>query len=365
MEIKHPLVLLLLLLVPFLLSLKRKTRQRLPFAGVGAWVETGRRRSWKKYLDEIFYIPVYLCLVLSLANIGYARETTENFFESKWLFLALDISGSMRRSAGMYSDKTLGDVALEGVETFADMRGREDYIGIVGFSSYARLVAPLTFDRNLLRKKIDLLKADRQSALYRELGAGGGTNVAEAVWLCLSAFFAMLPERNRLTPEEIAGLRTFLLGPPGAIPEIPEKLREANLGRGMAVILFTDGRIEPSLRAHGRQEGPNLVNIIELMKTIGIKLYIIAVGGDIDAAVAEAMQKGGAQKVGKIFVTAKDIGRETVREVYGEIDRLEKNRHLTRLTTVRKSTRAPFAALAFALMTAHFLLRSLPGWRRL
>jgi hypothetical protein len=265
----------------------------------------------------------------------------------------------------MYSAKTIGDVAIEGVETFIEMRGQEDYIGIVGFSSYAKLVAPLTFDRNLLQKKLDLLKGDQQSSLYRELSAGGGTNVSEAVWLALSALFSLLPEESRLSTYELAGLRTFLLGPPGVVPEIPFKLRSSGFGRGMAVILFTDGRIEPALRAGGRDGGPNLVNIIELMKTIGVKLYIISVGGDVDAAVADIMERGGTTELGRIFVTAKDIDRDTLGEVYGEIDRLEKNRNLARLTRVKKSTRFHFAALAFLLMGGHLLLRCAPGFRKL
>jgi len=365
MGFEFPAVLLLLFLLPLLLVFKRKNRQRLPYTDVGGWVAARKPGPWKRYYDDILYSLVFVSILLSLANFGYSEQLTESFFESKWIFLALDISGSMKRSTSMYSDKTLGDIAIEGVETFVEMRGKEDYLGIVGFSSYAKLVAPLTFDRELLRKKLALLHRDQQSALYRELSAGGGTNVSEAVWLALSAFFSMLPDENRLSTYEIAGLRTFLQGPPGTTLDIPARLRSSDLGRGMAIILFTDGRIEPALRASGRGSGPNLVNVIELMKAIGVKLYIISVGGDVDAAVAEIMAKGGAEELGKIFVTAKDIDRETILEVYSEIDRLEKNRNLARLTTVKKSTRYHFAALAFLLMGGHFLLRSTPGFRKL
>lgn len=365
MGFEFPAGLLLLFLLPFLLVFKKRNRLRLPYADVGGWVTGSKQGLWKKYYDDILCSLVFVSIILSLANFSYSEELTESFFESKWIFLALDISGSMKRSTSIYSDKTLGDIAIEGVETFVEMRSKEDYLGIVGFSSYARLVAPLTFDRGLLRKKLALLHRDQESSLYRELSAGGGTNVSEAVWLALSAFFSMLPEENRLSTYEIAGLRTFLQGPPGTTLDIPARLRGSNLGRGMAIILFTDGRIEPALRASGRGDGPNLVNIIELMKTIGVKLYIISVGGDVDTAVAEIMAKGGAAELGKIFVTAKDIDRDTILEVYSEIDRLEKNRNLARLTTVKKSTRAHFATLAFLLMAGHFLLRSTPGFRRL
>jgi hypothetical protein len=365
MDFEFPIALLLMLFIPLLLVLKRRTRQRLPYADVGGWVATGRRPAWQRHYDEIIYVLVSLSVVMGLANLSYSEALTENFFESKWIFVALDMSGSMKRPISMYSDKSIGDAAIEGVETFIDMRGQEDYIGIVGFSSYAKLVAPLTFDRNLLQKKLDLLKKENQTSLYRELGAGGGTNVSEAVWLSLSALFAMLPEENRLSSQELAGLRTMLLGPPGVVPEVPARLRGSGFGRGMAVILFTDGRIEPALRAGGRGGGPNLVNLIELMKLVGIKLYIISVGGDVDAAVADVMEKSGTAALGRIFVTAKDVDRETIREVYSEIDRLEKNRNLARITRVKKSTRQHFAGLAFILMSGHLLLRNTPGFRKL
>jgi len=364
MEFEYPIALLLALCIPALLAAWRRTRQRLSYAGVGPWVSARKAGFWKRHYDEVLYALVLLCLTLSLANLSYSEELTENVFESKWIYIALDISGSMRRPISMYSSKTIGDVAIEGVDTFIDMRGQQDYIGIVGFSSYAKLVAPLTFDRNLLHKKLDLLKGENKSALYRELGAGGGTNVSEAVWLALSAFMSMLPEENRLSPYDLAGMRTLLMGPPGVIPEIPARLRGAELGRGMAVILFTDGRIEPALRAGGRGISPNLVNIIDLMKTIGVKLYIISVGGDVDTAVADIMVQGGAD-LGRIFVTAKDVDRETIGEVYGEIDRLERNRNLARVTRVKKSTRLHLAGLAFALMGGHLLLRTIPGYRKL
>ncbi len=356
----------LLLLLPVLLWLKRKTRERLSVPSVGPWIEEYRPGFRKRYLDELFLSVIFLAVVLSLANIGYSRELSEEFFESKWIFLALDVSGSMRRQVSQYSRETLGDLALDGAESFIDMRGKDDYIGIVGFSSYPRLIAPLTFDRNLLKKKLELLRPGNQSQLYRELSAGGGTNASEAVWLALSAFFSMLPEKNRMSIEDIARLRTFLLGSPGAELDIPERLKATTLGRGMAVILFTDGRIEPSLRAHGHRNTPNLVNVIRLMKTIGIKLYIIAVGGDIDEAVKRAMAGNGSSgTAGKIFVTSKFMNKATVGEVYREIDRLEKNKNLTRVVLVTRSTKNVFAALALLLMTAHLLIRCRPGWRRI
>ena len=92
MGFEMPAILLLLLFLPFLLSLKRKKRQRLPYADVGGWMAPRKPVFWKKYYDDIIYSLVFISIILSLANFGYSEQLTESFFESKWIFLALDVS---------------------------------------------------------------------------------------------------------------------------------------------------------------------------------------------------------------------------------------------------------------------------------
>ncbi len=342
LELEYPLALLGILLCPLILWLRQRTRSKLPFSAIGNHLRGLQASRWKRHYDSLIFTAVFFCLVLALANPGYARRTVEQFIESKWIILTLDLSGSMRRQIDRFSRATVGDVALEGLESFVDLRREGDYIGLVAFSSFARLLAPLTSDRGLLKRKLNLVHSQNRSRIYRELGAGGGTNASEAVWLALSVFFSMLPEERRLTTEEIGGMRQFLLGEPGTLLDIPLKLRRKGLGTGMAVILFTDGRIEPRLRAHvQRGQLPNLINIIALMKALDIRFYIIAVGGQVDAAVEEAMQPvAGQPSIGRIFPLARGFDREQIQQVYREIDTLEANRNLIR-TTVRPPGPAP------------------------
>jgi hypothetical protein len=111
---------------------------------------------------------------------------------------------------------------------------------------------------------------------------------------------------------------------------------------------------------------PNLVNIITLMKAVGVRFYIISVGGEVDEAVERAMQPTvGEPAVGRIFVTSRGLDREQVEEVYREIDILETNRNLTRITLQPRWTRQMLALLGFGLMVLHLLLRSLPRLRKL
>lgn len=365
LELTYPWALLLLVLIPLVLVLRRHWRERLPFSRVEPGFKALQPDGLVRYYETLLFVAAYLCLVLSVVDIGYARQEVEEFIESKWIFLTLDMSGSMKRPINRFSDQTLDDLALDGIESFIDIRGAEDYIGLVAFSSVPKLLAPLTFDRHLLRNKIELLRRKNHTPIYRQLTSGGGTNASEAVWLALSAFFSMLPEKSRLSLDEIAALRNFLLGAPGGLLDVPGKLHQQDFGTGKAVILFTDGRIEPTLRAHKRKgKVPNLVNVIELMKAIGIRFYIISVGGEVDEAVRRAMDDVG-RDVGRIFVTAKSLQQQTIHEVYQEIDNLESNRNLTRVTEVTRSTRPFFALAGWLLVLIHVLLRNLPRLRRL
>ncbi|OEU76217.1 MAG: hypothetical protein BA874_08070 [Desulfuromonadales bacterium C00003068] len=365
LELTYPWAFLLLGLLPLIVLAGLRWRETIPFSRVDSRFETIAPTSFVRHYETLLFVAAYLCLVLSIVDISYARQEVEEFIESKWIFLTLDMSGSMQRPINRFSDQTLDDLALDGIESFIDIRGVEDYIGLVAFSSTPKLLAPLTFDRRLLRKKIELLRRKNHTPIYRQLTSGGGTNASEAVWLALSAFFSMLPEKSRLSLDEISALRNFLLGAPGGLLDVPDKLHQQQFGTGKAVILFTDGRIEPTLRAHKRKgKVPNLVNVIELMKALGIRFYIISVGGEVDTAVQRAMDDVG-RDIGRIFVTAKSLQQQTIHEVYQEIDNLESNHNLTRVTQVTRSTRPFFAIAGWLLVLIHVLLRNVPPLRRL
>lgn len=367
LELQYPWALLLLTLLPVALKVRQRTATKLPFPATGPHLRGLKPGFWKRHYEAVLFSAAFVCLCLALSNPGYSRKTVEEYIEAKWIILTLDLSGSMMRQVSRFSRETVGDVALNGLESFIDMRREGDYIGLVAFSSFAKLLTPLTFDKELLKRKLDLVRSRNQSRIYRELGAGGGTNASEAVWLALSVFFSMLPEENRLSVDEIARLRTFLLGEPGTVLDIPPKLRNAALGTGMAVILFTDGRIEPRLRAHVRRgQLPNLINIITLMKTLGIHFYIIAVGGQVDETVVEAMAPSpDGRRIGKIFPLSKGFDPQQIQEVYHEIDKLESNRNLVRITVQPRWTRTWFIAAGLLLMLTHLGLRTLPGWRKI
>ena len=107
---------------------------------------------------------------------------------------------------------TLGDVALDGARAFIDMRSTDDLIGIVAFSSFAKVIAPPAFDKDILKKKLELLSRRADSFIFRELTVGGATNASYAAWLAVCVFFMLLPEENQPSYEEINDLRYALVG---------------------------------------------------------------------------------------------------------------------------------------------------------
>lgn len=357
---QYPQAFLLFLILPVFLSLRKKTREKVPFTYVRDALERCQPSLGRRYYDSIIYCFAFLFLVFALVNVGYSQKSKKQFIESKWIILCLDISGSMKRAIRSNSDISLEDLALYGADKFIEMRGEKDSIGIMVFSSEAKLLAPLTFDKKLLKEKLSIL--ENKSRFYRELSAGAGTNAPEAVWRSLTVFFSMLPQKSRLNINEIANLKNYLSGSTSEVLNIPEKLKDIGFGTGMSVIIFTDGRIAPSERVHGG-ETPNFFNTIKLMSKLGVKLYIISVGAEIDEAVREAMQSSGG--IGKIFITSKQLDKETIKDIYSEINKLESNRILSKVTVKKEWTREWFMFLALLLMIIHFVIQSVPKFRKI
>jgi hypothetical protein len=134
----------------------------------------------------------------------------------------------------------------------------------------------------------------------------------------------------------------------------------------MAVVLFTDGRIEANKSDGDVRKGlPNFVNVVKLIQQLGVRLYLIVVGGDVNREVKAAIESpNGSGPVGQIFYMPRRFEGEKIEEVYGQIDRMEKNRLLTRIQKKKKETRWIFAWIAWGLLGAYCLVRLTPSFRR-
>jgi len=367
MSIQYPLALLLLLLIPAVIIAGRKHASRTGFSWVSALGSDMQPGPVKTYGADLLAGAGMVLVVLAIANVQYSSYWHKTYPESKWIMLVQDLSGSMGRPGDETGSMTLGDVALKGVNSFIDMRKKDDLIGIIAFSNVAQLIAPPSFDKEILKKKLELLSRKNDSTVFRELTVGGETNASYAAWLAVCVFFMLLPEESQPSYEQINDLRYSLMGQSDSFSNIPARLKNMDFGKGMAIVLFTDGRIEANEKPEDTEKGLlNFVNVIGLVKQLGIKLYLVVVGGDVTTEVRQALEgPGGGSSSGYIFHMPRTFDVKQITAVYNKINEMEKNRFLVKLEKRKKDTREPLALASAVVLAAFCLFRTLPSTRKL
>lgn len=367
MSFQYPWALLLLAVIPAVLLAKRKLTVGTGFSRVsilGRELRPGPVKAWgADFLAGSFMV----LMTLAVANVQYSSYWQKSYPETKWIMLVQDLSGSMNRPADESGSATLGDVALEGASAFIDMRGKDDLIGIIAFSDIAQLIAPPSFDKAILRKKLELLNRKSDSTVFRDMTVGGETNASHAAWLALCVFFMFLPEENQPSYEQINDMRYALMGKTSRAVSIPARLKDINFGRGMAIVLFTDGRIEANKSGDAAQKGLlNFVNVINLLKKLGVRLYLVVVGGDVTPEVHDALEgPDGDSASGHVFHMPRFLDKKQITAVYDNINAMEKNRLLVKLEKRKKDTRMPLALASAGTLAAYCLFRLLPFTRRI
>jgi Ca-activated chloride channel family protein len=367
MSIQYPWALLLICVIPAVLFAKKRYATRTAFSWVSVFGQNLQPGLLKKYGGYLLVGAAMVLIVLAIANIQYSSYWHKTYLESKWIMLVQDLSGSMGRPSDDRGRLTLGDVALEGAHAFIDMRSTDDLIGIIAFSNFAQLIAPPSFDKDILSNKLELLSRKRDSFIFRELTVGGATNASYAAWLAVCVFFMLLPEENQPSYDQINDMRYSLMGRTINKIEIPEKLKKINFGQGMAMVLFTDGRIEANKSDEDVKKGLlNFVNVVELIKQLGIKLYLIVVGGDVTSEVRLALEgPEGSSAAGHIFYMPRTFDRKKMTEVYNKINAMEKNRLLVKIIKRKKDTRCLFATAAAVLLTVYCFVHISPYMRKI
>jgi Ca-activated chloride channel homolog len=367
MSIQYPWALLLLALIPAVLIARRKHAVRTGFSWVSVLGQNLQPGPIKAYGPDLLAGTAMVMLVLAVANVQYSSYWQKTYLESKWIMLVQDLSGSMGRPSDETGSVTLGDVALEGASSFIDMRKKDDLIGIIAFSSVAQLIAPPSFDKEILKNKLELLRRKNDSTVFRDLTVGGETNASYAAWLAVCVFFMLLPEESQPSYEQINDLRYSLMGRSDTAITIPAKLKNINFDRGMAIVLFTDGRIEANKSTEDIEKGLlNFVNVIDLVKQLGIKLYLVVVGGDVTSEVRQALEgPSGDSSSGHLFYMPRSLDKTQITAVYDKINNMEKNRLLVKLEKRKKDTKGPLALTAAVILAAYCLLQIHPSTRKI
>ena len=273
--------------------------------------------TWKTALRHIPFalrILAFILLVVALARPQKRNEEQKVSGEGVDIILTLDVSGSML--AQDFSPNRL-EAAKEVAANFIDSRPT-DRIGLVIFSGESFTLTPVTTDRSVLKTQIYNIR----SGLLDD-GTAIGSGLATSV----------------------------------------DRLRSSK-SKSKIVILLTDGE------NNGGLIDPNTAK--EIAKAVGVRVYTIGVGTEGFAPVPlqsaggvviqrekvnidEKLLKEIADETGGKYFRAKD--NETLINIYGEIDKLEKSRIEMTTTTSLTEKFLPFVIAAAILLFLEIVLR--------
>jgi Ca-activated chloride channel homolog len=315
----YPWLLWLLLLWPLLVFWYIRKYQGLQSGiTVSSVAKKNTLRSWKntgRHLPFVLRLLSLGCLVIALARPQIRNDEELVSGEGIDIVLCIDVSGSML--AQDFTPNRL-EAAKEVAANFIASR-LTDRIGIVIFSGESFTLCPLTTDQQVLRAQVYNI----QSGLLED-GTAIGSGLATGV----------------------------------------DRLR-ASQSKSKVAILLTDGE------NNGGQIPP--ITAKELAKAVGVRVYTIGVGTEgfapvpmqsVGGAVTMQREKVNideklltqiANETGGKYYRAKD--NESLKNIYSDIDQLEKSR--IEVTALKRFNEKffPFALAAAILFFLELLLR--------
>ena len=316
-------LLLLLLLIPYLLwyILYRK-RSEPTFTMSDTYAYNFIKKSWKMrilHLPVFFRIVTFICIVIILARPQTHNSWGNKSVEGIDIMLAMDVSTSMlAEDLKPNRMEAAKKVAAEFISDRAN-----DNIGLTIFAGEAFTQCPMTTDHASL---LNLLQGVRTDIASRGLIADGtavGMGLANAV----------------------------------------SRLKESK-AKSKIVILLTDGS--------NNMGDISPLTAAQIAKSLGIRVYTIGVGTNT-VAPYPVMVGGTTQYVNvpaEIDTkTLKDIAQSTdggfyratnnaeLKEIYNDIDRLEKTKMDVKKFSKRYEAYEPFALIAILSLLLEILLR--------
>ncbi len=302
-------LLLLLLLVPGVwMFATRRRRNSVSFSSTVAAAATGA--TWKtktRWVLPALRLLAICLLIVAIARPQLGRKVTTVDSEGIAIELVVDRSGSMQamdfQIQGEPVDRltAIKDVAGKFVHGGEQLSGRfADLVGLITFAGHADGVSPLTLDHTYLTSRL------RQTEIVKDQEEDG-TAIGDAVSLALEKLQS-LDSRNEDEETKI---------------------------KSKIVILLTDGE--------NNAGAVDPIQAAELAATLGVKVYTIGVGTTGRAPVPvthpitgrksiqwaevhideDTLRKISQTTGGKYF---RATNTESLREIYEEIDALEKSR---------------------------------------
>jgi len=305
--------LFLLLLLPLLGLVALAARRRRPSLDGGSLHVLGAlpsswrtRTAWLPAAAALFAAAL---LIVALARPLKGREESRVYTEGIDIVLVVDTSSSMLMH-GLQNDESSLESVKDVVTAF--VKGRDgDRVGLLTFANYPRTECPLTLDMPALAERVAGVQCVRPDS--EEDGTAIGVALGQAA----------------------------------------RKLRDSD-ARSKVVVLLTDG-----------QENRYTVDPLQaaaLCKDLGIKVYAIAAGPDrtsiLSPPLDTSMLETVASTTGGRFYRVRDS--EVLRDVYGEIDKLERTRRQDVRYTDYDDLYAWLLVPAIGLLLIELLLRRGP-----
>ena len=344
MRFASPWMLLLLLLPPAIAFCRSRRRPgSLRFSSIG-----NARRAGASLRKRLAPLPLWLriaalsLLVVALARPQMGREKVREVSKGIAIEMVIDRSGSMKAEMD-YRGRRLNrlDAVKKVFEEFLVGNGEElggrpnDLVGMVAFARYADTMAPLTLGHGALLRFLDGVRlVTRRNE--------DGTAIGDALALAAARLRTAEEDLERMAGE--TGEREY---------EIKSKI----------IILLTDGQNNFGKRTPDEAA--------DLAASWGIKIYTIGVGGEgvgtmrtllgafkvpTGGGVDEATLERIASKTGGLYRLAENDA--SLREIYREIDELEKSEVESVRWVDYQELFAPFAAAGFCLLLLEVLLGS-------
>lgn len=297
-------------------------------------------RSWRvrlRFLPGLLRLLSMAFLILALARPQTLDAQTETKVNGIAMQIVVDRSGSMDEPAN-FDNQDLN--RLEAVKRVVaefvagngeDLEGRSgDLIGLIAFGTYADTVCPLV-------REIEPLLSALETVRIPILDSEQGTAIGDAV--------ALAAARLQSAEDELAA---------------SEQAQDDFTIKGKAIVLLTDGDDRNS------QIAPEVA--CELAAEWGIRVYIIGIQGRSRGglfsgrnAINEASLANAAESTGGRFWSVENLA--DLREIYAEIDRLEKTEIEVDEQTTREE-RFAWALRPALILLALDLLASLTVFRR-
>lgn len=290
MTLHHPWFLLLLLLVPLLVWLRFARRRQFAFRSGDTRSVPLLPPSLAILLQPLFPILYGIGLTLLIVAVARPQKGLDESIvrtEAVDVVLCVDLSPSMRALDFSTPQQRVSriDAVKRVVESFVEAR-KDDRIGIVGFAGLSYTIAPLTLEHGWLIQRLRQINA---GDLGQRTAVGDG--LASAV--------------NRLRESKAKSKVVVLLTDGASNAGRMDPLNAAQAARGLGIKVYTIGAGKPGM-------------VPIAVTTPWGQEQITTMPSDLDE---ESLKKIAALTGGEFF---KAEDERHLRDVYGQIDRMEK-----------------------------------------